>query len=402
MLSRHLYEIDEVVSALMWACKRRRLIEVAFWCQELLDTEEIDKLYEALYTYWLWQIGVCRLDLLLELERIFHSHEETTSTEILQLCLSFAMVSPQEKDNSVFVLLVMGSHDSAPWDRVSITTKKYEVPTNLSILERAFLLACCQGKIRTAWKLGQPLWESSSLWEHILHLSRQKDGNFLEPCFRILQKNESCFTWESRAAAICLACSLEKNKINSFVPYSIPPEIEESLVCWKANEGRRKRRELSIPMECLYWITERGRTSHQKSNLGKLYCSSWKDLEGSAFWNRVLEEFQPWASDGHKEVFWDTFFPDDIPDEWSLNDQQKSHGLGVLINQENPQFWKFAEKWFGDLKSKRIWLGTHSMRKIISEQKQFLVWNEVYSKEIQTTNWLLDPVKREFEVISSL
>jgi hypothetical protein len=28
------------------------------------------------------------------------------------------------------------------------------------------------------------------------------------------------------------------------------------------------------------------------------------------------------------EAFYSTYFPDDIPDEWSLVDQQKSHGVG--------------------------------------------------------------------------
>lgn len=402
MLSRHLYEIDEVVSALMWACKRRRLIEVAFWCQELLDTEEIDRLYKTLYTYWLWQIGISRLDLLLELERIFHSEEEISSTEILQICLAFAMVKPQDKDNSVFVLLVLGAHDILPWDRVNLPSKTYELPSKSTDLERAFLFACWQGKTRTAWKLGQCLWDQPFIWESLIDLSIKKQGEGLEQVFHILKKNEGILLWESRAAAVCLACCGQNKTIHPFVPSSISPDIEESLIRWRLNEGKRQRREFSIPHECLYWITERGRISNQKNTLEKLYCSSWNHLKGSIFWNHVLETFQPWTSDENKEIFWDTFFPDDIPDEWSLQDQQKSHGGGVLINQEQPQFWKFVEKWFGDLKSNLIWLGTRSALKIISEQKQFLIWNEVYTKEIHTETWPIHPVKREFEVISSL
>ena len=35
-------------------------------------------------------------------------------------------------------------------------------------------------------------------------------------------------------------------------------------------------------------------------------------------------------SDDELEAFYGTYFPDDIPDEWSLVDQKKSHGPGVL------------------------------------------------------------------------
>jgi hypothetical protein len=31
------------------------------------------------------------------------------------------------------------------------------------------------------------------------------------------------------------------------------------------------------------------------------------------------------------EAFMDKYFPDDIPDEWSVADQQKSHGRGCAI-----------------------------------------------------------------------
>jgi hypothetical protein len=41
-----------------------------------------------------------------------------------------------------------------------------------------------------------------------------------------------------------------------------------------------------------------------------------------------------WVSDDAKEAFYSTYFPDDIPDEWSLADQKKSHGAGMLRPDE--------------------------------------------------------------------
>ncbi len=45
-------------------------------------------------------------------------------------------------------------------------------------------------------------------------------------------------------------------------------------------------------------------------------------------------------ADEIREAFYDMYFPDDIPDEWSAKDREKSHGYGLLIgpNKANQQF----------------------------------------------------------------
>ena len=42
------------------------------------------------------------------------------------------------------------------------------------------------------------------------------------------------------------------------------------------------------------------------------------------------------------EEFYEKYFPDDIPDEWSKKDQQKSHGDGVLGPNDKPTIWKYS------------------------------------------------------------
>ena len=50
-----------------------------------------------------------------------------------------------------------------------------------------------------------------------------------------------------------------------------------------------------------------------------------------------------------RERFYDTYFPDDIPDEWSRSDQEKSHGLGrcgfpiIPVCLDIPIFSEFLE-----------------------------------------------------------
>ena len=45
------------------------------------------------------------------------------------------------------------------------------------------------------------------------------------------------------------------------------------------------------------------------------------------------------------DVFYERVFPDDIPDEWSLADQSKSHGPGVLRKGETITLGKLGRIW---------------------------------------------------------
>jgi len=52
----------------------------------------------------------------------------------------------------------------------------------------------------------------------------------------------------------------------------------------------------------------------------------------SEYWATLLENYMSngeWKSWNHSETFYATFFPNDIPDEWSLADREKSHGRGL-------------------------------------------------------------------------
>jgi hypothetical protein len=52
-----------------------------------------------------------------------------------------------------------------------------------------------------------------------------------------------------------------------------------------------------------------------------------------------------WPSEDKLEYFYEKYFPDDIPDEWPLADQEKSHGQGVLGASEQISQEKLARIW---------------------------------------------------------
>jgi hypothetical protein len=112
--------------------------------------------------------------------------------------------------------------------------------------------------------------------------------------------------------------------------------------------GRRDRRVYSIPSACLYGTTLRGRSKWAQNNFTQLYNVE-KYLVGCPFWDEVLEEYADvedgeikWKSDDKLEEFYEKYFPDDIPDEWSKKDQLKSHGDGVLGPTDKPNIWKYS------------------------------------------------------------
>lgn len=127
---------------------------------------------------------------------------------------------------------------------------------------------------------------------------------------------------------------------------------------WRCATGRsRARRVYKIPIECLYWITARGRNltvydSTEKEIMGSLEKPG--ALWGSEYWDEVatgLDEERGWLAvkedDMVRETFYDTHFPDDIPDEWSKAERAKSHGSGVLQRGAQATGVEWIRRWYG-------------------------------------------------------
>jgi hypothetical protein len=83
--------------------------------------------------------------------------------------------------------------------------------------------------------------------------------------------------------------------------------------------------------------------------------------EACAWWRSVLKtegiteqnetDTMEFPNDNVLESFHDRYFPDDIPDEWSTVDQQKSHGRGCLESAPEPIVPVIRE----EPVSRRIW-----------------------------------------------
>jgi hypothetical protein len=398
MFTRHLYEDDEVVEALRWCIRKGRTKEALFWALELLDSEMKDTLIQELYMTWLWYVGIGNLAALLSFANL------ETDTDLLSFVCGLSRLSDKARDRSTFVLLLYGTLDETQPDRASDFPCLYALfqSMNCSALEKAFASSVYQGKARLAFDLSRSLWSTPRrIYEILDRIQQIKHKGALSEAISLFELNETMAEWESRACAIA-SVSLEKKRLtDSLKPLNLelPAELVASVEEWKEVVGRRKRRCFSIPHECLYYGTKRGRLSNKESTLKTLYSVSEETLDGCPFWTRVIEEEVPWLDDDRKEAFYKIYFPDDIPDEWSKQDQEKSHSWGCLINAEMPTYRKYIDRWLHTLPARSVWLSNRDLLKLCSEEN---VWNTVFNKDWDSvvSTWCLTPVKKRQLVIA--
>jgi hypothetical protein len=277
---------------------------------ELCDSLMSDKLLEILLDVWFYGGGshILLADLITLMEK-----DEITVEEIIPFVGAFCC---SEKDVSILYLLAKGALD---WEKQ---------PDTFAFLvggQAPLLAAIKQRKILFAWTLLRCHWETDA-WDLIFSVSTPKMLDSLK-----LLKKQTGFIWESRAAALLLVCG--HGKLTP-VRYHIDQKLVDE---WSSLEGRRERRIFAIRAEACFIGTKRGEMSRDTSNLGEIR-EPLTALHGSPYWDTIAEEFGGWKpiykQDASKEAFYELYFPDDIPDEWSLADQEKSHGRGFFIEED--------------------------------------------------------------------
>lgn len=305
-LTRHLYREDEVRAALLWCILRRRRIEAAFWATEL---EESGCDFEAeIAKAWTYGIGAAGLGFLGKLDGT------------VAVAIALACYGPRDAS----VIAVLGSKPSA--------TGSPAIPVGAWTLEEACALrAMIQGRAGTAFGIdwSWPLWHTAMQFKH---------GR----TFPI----EDCL--EAKALAVAIVCQTSLSvKEPSFEP---PVEVATAMASW-SDLDLRARRVYTIPVECLSHLTARGRNDASTSTDAEIRDLRRLErvLEKSALWSEAIVVAR--TSDAEYEDFYDSYF-EDIPDEWSLADREKSHGRGAAPCDLK----RFLNRWFGSMPC-LIWKG---------------------------------------------
>lgn len=357
-LSRHFYSLEDVQASLMYTAINNKPSEALFWCQELIlsgcHTEAISTLFQA----WLWNKGASRLTWLISAWKTLASDELNVS-ELLLSTYQLANSSYSYSDNSLWNILILTiKNPNQMPDRVTRKTPPCIPFTDEK--EIYFVRAIYQGKAQSAWWISQYI-NTTRVWEILTWFSNNIYINYTneyKTCLEAFKNYEKLLGYTSveydiitRCAAVlslCIQPNLQEKSFKS-LDSSISEQDLQMLDDLEILEGRKDRRLYTIPKECLYGTTLRGRTKWSQNNFIQLNNIE-KYLVGCPYWDEVLSEYAiindqneiDWLTEDKMEEFYEKYFPDDIPDEWLKNDKLKSHGDGVLSPTEKPTIAKYS------------------------------------------------------------
>jgi len=284
MLTRYLYDCDEVCYALIDALYKHRRTEAVFWARELVLSEELDILDRTVVRAWLMFLGAGHINWL---DAWFAGRD-------LRLIEEFPS------------LIKKG--------RLALGLKTF------IMVARGFALEQDLDKVRAALDANDPFsfyrWAAfekapSALFEFV-------KGYVDEPAlFDSIGKALGLFSVLSMksllaAAAVQLLC------LRSYRDEYLICEESRGSGLLERYDGLKKNRVYKIVGSMLP-------CRHKRLTQWEALCKSHKEIidgAGSRFWSDVAASIN---GDDFFEKVTETLFPEDCPDEWSIADRAVSH-----------------------------------------------------------------------------
>lgn len=386
-LSRHFYSLDEVHAALSYCSRRNDPIETLFWCQELLLSGHIGETISTLFEAWLWHKGPFHLSWLIHAWNTLRS-DSLSADDILLSAAQLSMIPYEQQDHSLWNILALSSSEMP--DRVTPSTPSW-VCDNMNEKELYFVRALHQGKARSAWWMAQQL-STTRTWSLLeSYLSHQSPSyNIVVDALKNYEHLLGYQSPEYDTIMLCLAvlcgCLSEEQMVLSMkeLPSSLHSTHIEAIQRWNERIGRKAYRYRSIPSACLYGVTQRGRTKWNQSTVSHLNYVE-PSLIGCPFWEEAISEYGiiedgriVWNSDDDLEAFYDRYFPDDIPDEWTKAEKAVSHGDGVLSPTEVVTLYKYSRSAFTKW-SRLVWNTYDAMLSVLQSRSTENIWDGILS-----------------------
>ncbi len=369
-LTRHFYLYDEVISALYYTTTKRVPDESLFWCQELLDSGYGGEAISTLFESWLFNTGPYCLQWLVNSWNTLRS-DEISETDILLATYQLNSISQSQRDTSLWYILLYPLVNKNIPDRVTYKTPVKWDFNKENEIETYFIRAIYQGKAISAWWASLHINEER-IWELIqwyIDNINIKYSTKYSICIDALKNYEQLLGYKSsqydiiiRCLSITMLCLNKENRIKSFnnLPDTIDPRYYQDIIENNSIIGRKVHRKLSIPASALYGKCYRSTLKWSQNTL-RLINDIENNLLGCPFWDDAIQEYGMedngkiiWNSDDAMEEFYDKYFPDDIPDEWSKADKSKSHGDGLLGPNDTIKIAKYSRTHFNK-KNKLCW-----------------------------------------------
>ncbi len=365
ILTRHFYVLDEVIAALQFCCIERRIDQAIFWLLELIDSGETEAGLKAMIEVYLIRYGVSNL------QWFYIAHHILTSDvmdrdSVITLCYNLAKMQPSEVDLSLLGLSFIALADTERPPQLlkpGVTAEWVESYITLSVANKYEAYMCralYQGKVRGAlWAVPycRPGYALGYLQVWLNAIGNPHTPTRLMEAARTLPAwsglnypGQTCMTLCFMIMAIANA-GADKWQ-TSFAPLQeLPPKILHQLELYEEVCGTKQRRVYSIPAGCLYLDTHRGCLPYTEStdtwfieDVGHQF-RTFQHLTDCDFWNTLWHAMQASNSDEGWEHFCQVAFPEDIPDEWSLEERAKSHGHGPNNPGEQLYWRRWLNKW---------------------------------------------------------
>jgi hypothetical protein len=317
-LTIHLYLYEEVLASLRWALMLRNYTEAIFWGLELYDSDMFN--VTPLIEFWIQQTGFTTHSLSI-LASLLNLNDLSRGQFIYMI---YAWCRLEIMDPTCFHLLIRGSLTPATWNI------QFPHLIEFKNLSQAAYNCLTRRKLSEAWLIARGL-SAEDQWTLIDRFTDKKDainlikGLDVSDCL----KRVACF----------VIASISRTELDKcfFIPAlrDVPDELIELIDEWDNQDSIKLRRHYKVKPEAIIYTCSRSSSPTAESNLVDIQEKLEAQLQASPCWQTILQDYQDngeWKSDRYKELFYEAYFPYttvDIPDEWSLDDKEKSHGRGL-------------------------------------------------------------------------
>lgn len=331
MYTRHFYKSDEVRAALQYAIHRSRTIEALFWLKELDDSKDTS-IQNVLFSCWFHSVGLTDLGILKKILKF----EDTYNV----VC-TMSSNSIKTGGLKLHYLYALTDENVAKIPPFKLDPLLHNKSKDLENLARVVLLH----NTSSALKLSKNAW--CDTW--ILRIANYKLNTEQLELITLLLNHKYRYNWYVRCAIICILCMTKLELSTAFPPCTaLTVENAMHLDNWDNCIGRKTRRVYAIPQECLYGLTSRGKMTYTQTNIRELYDHD-NLIKGQYVYKDIIRHYGSYEAFMEDTQVYDTFmythFPDDIPDEWSLELQMKSHGIGVNQSIDTPVLRRYITRW---------------------------------------------------------
>jgi hypothetical protein len=350
-------------------------METAFWAIEVYESNLLEDGIEILESVWIQVIGFGSW-FLLKLILFIYEQGEISEQEWTDICCAFAR--HRIRDSTIFHLLLRGA--------ITHTSPVFSHSKEYTTIQEAVLDCLQRGKLKEAWLLGRSL-EPSEQWTMLESLGYNQELSIIKE-FR--QSMTECLAIAYVLVSLDPICLLSSQ---ADVENKIPDEVMDAIEEWSLEQSMRKRRVFKPRSEALLYLTERSEQSPYTSSEPEIQLDLEETLKSSEFWSEIMTPYikeGSWVSDRKKEKFYDTFFPHDIPDEWSSADREKSHGHGLGKTKEQAR-QRFIYHILQRSRSLELWDSAFPQNIDCSME-----WDSLYSKK-PLIELPMKPIRKVFE-----